>query len=83
LRLAVEILDVGLKRLPESATLYAMRGVLFAQLGELDQAALDFEHAGREGSAAANDSRTAGFRASSHQPGQSVYETRRAGAGNP
>ncbi len=45
--LALEILDAGLRRLPGSARLHAMRGVLHAQLAELDQAAADFEQAGR------------------------------------
>jgi Flp pilus assembly protein TadD len=43
---AVEFLDAGLRRLPRSARLYATRGVLWAQLGELDKAEVDFERAG-------------------------------------
>lgn len=43
---AVEFLDAGLRRLPRSARLYATRGVLWAQLGELDKAEADFERAG-------------------------------------
>lgn len=47
LGLAGEILDAGLRRLPGSARLHAMRGVLHAQLAELDQASAAFEQAAR------------------------------------
>jgi tetratricopeptide (TPR) repeat protein len=44
---AAEVLAAGLRRLPGSARLHAMRGVVHAQVGELDQAAAEFEEAGR------------------------------------
>ena len=47
LEVASEILDAGLRRLPRSARLHAMRGVLYAQLSELDKATADFEQAGQ------------------------------------
>jgi tetratricopeptide (TPR) repeat protein len=47
LALADEILDAGLGRLPESARLYAMRGVIQAQMGEIEGAARSFEQASR------------------------------------
>lgn len=43
---AVEFLDVGLRRVPQSARLFAMRGVVLAQIGELEKAEADFEQAG-------------------------------------
>ncbi len=45
--LAREIIDVGLRRLPQSAPLHGMRGVVHAQLGNLDGATADFEAAAR------------------------------------
>jgi tetratricopeptide (TPR) repeat protein len=47
LDLAGEILEVGLRRLPGSARLHAMRGVIYAELGDLENATAAFEKAGR------------------------------------
>ena len=41
----VEMLNVGLKRLPEAARLYLARGVLEVQMSHIDQALLDFAKA--------------------------------------
>jgi tetratricopeptide (TPR) repeat protein len=38
-----EIIDIGLRNVPASARLYALRGVIHAQLGALEQAQADFE----------------------------------------
>jgi tetratricopeptide (TPR) repeat protein len=38
-----EIIDIGLRNVPTSARLYALRGVIHAQLGALEQAQADFE----------------------------------------
>lgn len=38
-----EIIDVGLTNVPDSARLYALRGVIHAQLGAFDMAQADFE----------------------------------------
>ncbi|MBM3728575.1 MAG: tetratricopeptide repeat protein [Acidobacteria bacterium] len=45
--LGIQILDAGIKRLPQSARLHATRGVLQAQLGKLPEAEADFDRAGR------------------------------------
>ncbi len=45
LTLAVEFLDAGLRRLPDSGRLYAARGVVRSQLGEMEKAEEDLEHA--------------------------------------
>ena len=45
-RPAREVIDVGLRHLPVSAPLHAMRGVVHAQLGNLAGATEDFETAG-------------------------------------
>jgi tetratricopeptide (TPR) repeat protein len=43
---AVKMLDHGFEQVPRSARLLAMRGVILAQLGELDRSEADFERAG-------------------------------------
>jgi tetratricopeptide (TPR) repeat protein len=43
---SVEVLDAALREIPKSARLFAMRGVMLAQLGELDKSEADFERAG-------------------------------------
>ena len=45
--LAREVIDVGLRHLPGSATLHTMRGVIHAQLGDFARASEDFESASR------------------------------------
>ena len=45
--MAIDVLNTGLKSLPKSTRLYAMRGIMYAQLSQLDKAASDFEEAGR------------------------------------
>ena len=45
--LALEITDVGLANIPGSARLFAMRGIVRAQLGENEKASADFEQASR------------------------------------
>ena len=41
----VDIVNVGLTRLPNSAALYMARGVLYGQNGDFEKAMADFEHA--------------------------------------
>lgn len=43
--LGIEIVEVGLKNIPDSTALLAMRGILRAQLMEFDEAEADFNHA--------------------------------------
>jgi tetratricopeptide (TPR) repeat protein len=43
--LAMEVVNAGLARIPESARLYTMRGAIHADRAELDEATRDFEHA--------------------------------------
>ncbi len=43
--LGIEITDVGLKNIPDSAALYAMRGILHAQIRQSEIAEADFEKA--------------------------------------
>jgi predicted Zn-dependent protease len=43
--LGIEIVDVGLKNIPDSAALYAMRGILRAQTMQVDEAESDFRRA--------------------------------------
>jgi tetratricopeptide (TPR) repeat protein len=45
--LALEIIEVGLRHLPHSATLHGMRGVVHAQLGDFSRATGDFDAASR------------------------------------
>jgi tetratricopeptide (TPR) repeat protein len=41
----IDIVNLGLTRLPNAATLYMARGVLYGQNGDFDKAMADFEHA--------------------------------------
>jgi tetratricopeptide (TPR) repeat protein len=41
----IDIVNLGLTRLPNTAALYMARGVLYGQNGEFDKAMADFEHA--------------------------------------
>jgi tetratricopeptide (TPR) repeat protein len=41
----IDVVNVGLTRLPGSAALYMARGVLYGQNGEFEKAMADFEHA--------------------------------------
>lgn len=43
--LGFEVVDVGLKNVPSSARLHAMRGILFFQTGQPEKAVSDFERA--------------------------------------
>jgi tetratricopeptide (TPR) repeat protein len=43
--LGLEILEIGLKNIPRSSRLYAMRGVLYSQIGKREQSIADFERA--------------------------------------
>jgi tetratricopeptide (TPR) repeat protein len=43
--LGLEIADIGLKQLPSSSRLYAMRGVLHSQMGQREKSIADFERA--------------------------------------
>ncbi|MGH9162304.1 MAG: tetratricopeptide repeat protein, partial [Vicinamibacteraceae bacterium] len=45
--LALEIADVGLQNIPDSARLYTMRGLVYAQLGNEEGAEKDFQRAGQ------------------------------------
>jgi len=45
LDVAREVLDVGLRNIPASARLHAMRGALYAQMAEFDKATADFDRA--------------------------------------
>jgi tetratricopeptide (TPR) repeat protein len=44
-RVGIDMLDAGLKRIPENSSLYRSRGVLYVQLGEYDKAESDFKMA--------------------------------------
>lgn len=44
-KVGIDIVDLGLKQLPNSASLYMARGVLFGQNSEFDKAINDFERA--------------------------------------
>jgi tetratricopeptide (TPR) repeat protein len=44
-KVGIDMLNVGLKRLPESAGLYTARGVLYIQLGQYDKSDSDFSRA--------------------------------------
>jgi len=41
-QVGIDMLDAGLKRIPNNSSLYLSRGVLYAQLGEFDKAEADF-----------------------------------------
>jgi tetratricopeptide (TPR) repeat protein len=43
--LGLEILEVGLKNIPASARLFAMRGVLYSQMGRREKSLADFQRA--------------------------------------
>lgn len=43
----LDVVDVGLKQLPDAAPLYVARGILKVQLSQFDEAAADFETANR------------------------------------
>src|SRR6185312_15500995 len=43
--LSLEVLDVGLKNIPGSSRLYAMRGVIDSQMGQREKSMADFERA--------------------------------------
>ena len=45
MQVGIDIVDAGLTQLPMEASLYLARGVLYAQLGEYEQATGDFESA--------------------------------------
>jgi tetratricopeptide (TPR) repeat protein len=45
--LGIEIINVGLRNIPGSARLYAMRGILHAQTAQYQEAEMDFEQANR------------------------------------
>jgi len=45
--LGTEIVDVGLRNIPDSAALYSMRGILHAQTMQFDEAEADFSRANR------------------------------------
>jgi len=45
--LGTEIVDVGLRNIPDSAALYSMRGILHAQTMQFNEAEADFSHANR------------------------------------
>lgn len=45
--LAEEIVEVGLEKIPNSARLYSMRGIIEAQAGKFDASTRDFEEASR------------------------------------
>ena len=42
-QVGIDMLDAGLKRIPNSSSLYLSRGVLYAQLGDFDNAEADFK----------------------------------------
>lgn len=44
-KVGIDMLNVGLKRLPDSAALYTARGVLYIQLGQYDKSESDFASA--------------------------------------
>jgi tetratricopeptide (TPR) repeat protein len=44
-QVGIDMLDAGLKRIPNSSPLYLSRGVLYAQLGNFDKAEADFKMA--------------------------------------
>lgn len=44
---ALDVVDVGIKNIPNSAGLYTMRGAIHAQLSEMEKAQEDFEEASR------------------------------------
>jgi tetratricopeptide (TPR) repeat protein len=44
-QVGIDMLDAGLKRISDNSSLYLSRGVLYAQLGEYDQAEADFKRA--------------------------------------
>lgn len=50
-RTGIEMMDVGLSHVPESASIYLSRGLLHAQLAEYDAAEADFNKAGELDSA--------------------------------
>jgi tetratricopeptide (TPR) repeat protein len=43
--LGLEITGIGLKNIPQSSRLYAMRGVLYSQMGQREKSVADFERA--------------------------------------
>jgi len=47
LAVAAEMVAAGIRHIPGSARLYTMRGIIHAQQGDHDQAAADFDQAGR------------------------------------
>jgi Flp pilus assembly protein TadD len=47
LDIAKEIVDIGLEKIPTSARLYSMRGIIQAQHGKYEEASRDFEQANR------------------------------------
>jgi tetratricopeptide (TPR) repeat protein len=46
-RVGIDMLNVGLRQLPDSAPLYLARGILSVQLGDLDRGQADFERVDR------------------------------------
>jgi tetratricopeptide (TPR) repeat protein len=46
-RVGIDMLDAGLKELPDAAQLYLARGILYSQLSEYEHAMADFEQADR------------------------------------
>jgi tetratricopeptide (TPR) repeat protein len=46
-RVGIDMLNAGLQKLPNSAPLYLARGILYIQLGDVDQGQADFQHADR------------------------------------
>ena len=41
----IDMIDFGLTQIPQAASLYLARGVLYGELSKFDQATADFEHA--------------------------------------